>query len=784
MSLSTTLNILPSNPLFKPEFLKDFSDDYLTEIFHSFFEKTSFIQTFSSLLASDQMNPSEKDTLEKVHTFVLHYLSRGSTIPIHLESEKTYRSPLDYFCEKDNAAKYYRGDGGPICEIILKTIEGVFEDVETQNKYQIGLVKPQIFPVIMKKACAYEGYEYSEVDDLSEIDDSEGAFFDASSWIKESLVQGWWRGESLNMTLESLRKSSSSLGSSSVIGGVLEFNYHVGVYLFISPNNSQAILSENGKEFDFICSFLNLQGYIGAFPEMMLAKSTLSRIGFQLDLENSREVLGESDEISCRGCAEDLQELPIDNAMNQPLRIYLKIISNILRSFSEETSQKRPLENWEQKAIGKSLREIYNGCQKASSETSTFPEALNFIYLAIEEMLFLSIFFKPVRDFDQVIYDLIRPRSPTESTVLRFNSGMTSISYIVETAFSSFGEADLHIGLVNGSYYEISELKKYLKKDWSVKKIDPSSPVPDEIDLLLLDLYPNNVTLPEAEEIDVANVISQCLNKRTSEQPLVVVLDTSTTLLTNSKIFELVSRFKDEIENNQLEFITLTSLAKFYTCGLDKYSGGLVVYFGERKGFRDKMLNELNALSTKDPLSEQARTFFSLLFENAMDDVEEYYHQTIESTNKVYSSLSKIPDLEVQKSLLATSLQEKSEHIPVIGLQLKTHSEARGEKWEYTKTLEYYLFKQAQERGLPLLIRASFPFPHSAIVECDTALRFVAGLEAPKREGEYESLFFDLYNEMKTLTIEDERDIRDLKEIPELPKLQKISLKDLLFDAD
>lgn len=160
MSLSTTLDLKQSatGVLYKPEHLSNFQDEYLTKIFKHFFDRACSVQALADSI-------EDFETQRKIKIFALHYLSRGSTIPILNESDIIDRSPLDFIFPKYNAAKYYRGDGHPTLKILDQCVQQRFPAIKELAPDEALLVKPGLFTYIAKKACnkKFMGYKNDQV---------------------------------------------------------------------------------------------------------------------------------------------------------------------------------------------------------------------------------------------------------------------------------------------------------------------------------------------------------------------------------------------------------------------------------------------------------------------------------------------------------------------------------------------------------------------------------------------------------------------------------------------
>ena len=130
-------------------------------------------------------------------------------------------------------------------------------------------------------------------------------------------------------------------------------------------------------------------------------------------------------------------------------------------------------------------------------------------------------------------------------------------------------------------------------------------------------------------------------------------------------------------------------------------------------------------------MSNEAKAFFSLMIGQAMDGIKCFYKKSLENTTLFYKRITEPPLSEPLR------VQPKGDVIPVIGFH---HPESESEQDDWAIQAQDTLSKNALEEDCPLFVRASFPFPHSTVVECGTALRWIAGLDTPSNMEKYPSI--------------------------------------------
>lgn len=626
----------------------------------------------------------------------------------------------------------------------------------------------------------------------NDINSSEWIFFDISQWIQNlikkpiefSEKQANLLNKKLQTVIDAIIYLVDNLGNNSIIGGAFEFVNQIGYCFFLSQEENH----------DLIDQFKNLVSNIGAYPEMLTTKSALVDIDFQLDLPG----VGDSPPLDL-----PMQAHPFEDNFKECLNILDKLMADaqfstffgITKVFLDILY--KPEENIHNVfqdarfAINNSIEIILKNLQLLSEGEIPFCEKMNAIHRIFEELVFHNIFINPQSNTLNAITNFISPLYPRPVTPFLFDSGMATLDYLIESTRTAILEntsqtGNLSLLVTKGVYYEINELADFLEvSGWEISTIEDFT-INTRPDLLILDLFPNDATQINAMEIPATKLINQGLEFASVEQPLTVIIDTSTTLLTNVKVHDIAESFTEPLDQGLLNIIFFTSLAKFYNIGLDKFTGGLALCLGEPQDFQVKagIWAELaRNQNTKDPISSFAQGFFSILLENALGEIENFYKQVLENSNSLYDKLKEglafVPP-ELSSENPGLFLQQKAENIPMIGLRLiesQNHEYSSEEFETLTTNLQYYLYSKARENNLNLFIRASFPFIHSSFVECTTALRLTPGID--QNQEHYAALIFQMNEELKQLNFEG-RELRENEETANLCR-HPGSLESFLF---
>lgn len=748
--------------------------------------------------------------LQNLKVWALHYLSKGAKIPIYHQRGPLHLSIVDYL-RNDNEASYYRGDGGSIISAFRRHFK---EKYLGNSQCKFGVVKPSKFSALIQGACSdkmmidcYNGpFKYRKIDDLNMIaGDSGRSFLDISSVLMPAYKK---QGGDWEKQLKAIQNKVDQLPEETIVGGLVAVDQGVGVYIIFTPTKERNEKIQSDIDDGLMVVFKNLRGAIGAFPDVMFLKNALIKEGFNLQkivdsqpfssnmpsqLKQKVEVQAPSTTPSQEVKQKVEQELDKvlslisaglkDEQINKhPLvRHYYPLIWNLLTELRKES-----LINFNDPEYQRFIGEVaLNAIEKASKQikkindlllkqtncdgAEKYNEILQRIYLGVEEVLSMIPLFephgKPLRLIEQMERTL--PLSPSFNqsgkprSFFAFSSGMSGHDYIVESLLSaqnrSGKEPKTKVVFLEGSYYELTSdtgLKARFADSCDSKVLSVSELISsqEECDLLCLDLHPNFVTIPKASTNPVVEIVTHLLQRRKSKEPLTVVLDTSTTLISDEQVRKIIEHFKNDIEAGRLNLLVESSLAKFYNMGLDKYPGGMVEFYGNPENpFTGQMQNYLRQKETEDPISHESERFFTLILSSSAKEITEFHRQIRDNNDQLYNLL-KGGELQQKKSPIR--LAERSQDVPMLGFQFDSFVESiLGDDEGYsqfhidqakvriTKLMESYIYNKAHSMHLPLTIRGSFPFPNSAIVECHTALRFVLGLEEGVFIKQYAELF-------------------------------------------
>lgn len=363
-----------------------------------------------------------------------------------------------------------------------------------------------------------------------------------------------------------------------------------------------------------------------------------------------------------------------------------------------------------------------------------FHEILQEVYLAYEEFSFSHIAQNRKTPSLQKSLHAIAPCPPYKETHL-CTSGMSGYFHVLK-GLKTFYRRRPTAAFLNTSYYEIVH-KSFLggtlpflcspELDLTIEDfLDPSR----TWDLLFMDLYPNFVSIDPIRIPPIEKILRVHLKNR--KRSLTLILDITGTIVHDEKLVSLVTTFEKEIEEGLLHLIFISSLAKFYTGGMDKYGGGFVQVYS--KGF---------TLDFDDPLSEEGETFFSLMFHDKGTWLENYFKTIQKNSDLMYNFL-----LPLQTKDALFYLCTKDEGIPFIGLSFQRLA-TQLIKSPLTNHhlnciayfLQFYLTAKALTYDLTLTVRDSFGFPTTNMRECGGSFRLTVGIESSSLLKEIANLF-------------------------------------------
>lgn len=363
-----------------------------------------------------------------------------------------------------------------------------------------------------------------------------------------------------------------------------------------------------------------------------------------------------------------------------------------------------------------------------------FHEILQEVYLAYEELSFSHIVQERKTPSLQESLHAIAPCPPYKETHL-CTSGMSGYFHALK-GLKTFYRGKPTAGFLDTSYYEIVH-KSFLggtlrflclpELDLTIEDcLDPSR----TWDLLFMDLYPNFVSIDPIHIPPIEKILRVHLKNR--KRPLTLILDITGTIVHNEKLDSLVTTFEKEIEEGALHLIFISSLAKFYTGGMDKYGGGFVQVYSTQF-----------TLDFDDPLSKEGETFFSLMFHKDGTWLENYFKTIQKNSDLMYNFL--LP-LQTKDSLFY--LCTKDVGIPFIALSFQRLA-TQLIKSPLTNHhlncmayfLQFFLTTKALTHDLTLTVRDSFGFPTTNMRECGGSFRLTVGIESPSLLEEIANLF-------------------------------------------
>lgn len=357
-----------------------------------------------------------------------------------------------------------------------------------------------------------------------------------------------------------------------------------------------------------------------------------------------------------------------------------------------------------------------------------FQEILQEVYLAFEEVSYSQILSSKKLPPLLPALHKAAPSSPLKKTFLA-TSGMSGYYHVMKSLKGLYGKIP-KAAFLNTTYFEITH-KPFMGKaldvltepEMDVTVEDFLTVSPGKWDVLFLDPYPNFVSTDHIDLPPIEKIIHHHLSG--SSSPLTVVLDLTSTILHDPLLKRVIQTFDQEIQQGKLHLFFISSLAKFYTGGFDKYSGGFVQTYSTHP------FNTLKTSLNNDPLSEEATTFFSLIFQERGEWLSSYFKTVQKNTDEMYRLL-----LPLQNDDHPICLCRKEETIPFIGLSLKKlglflyqQSLTNHQLDNITLFFKYFVLAKTFMRDLPLTSRESFGFPTTNLQTSGGALRLTVGVE-------------------------------------------------------
>lgn len=643
--------------------------------------------------APTSANLSKRDFSIDIGISGLHFLFKGAKIPFVNTTSPPHLPFWDYLEYSSN--DYYRADGGNWVKECEQKLGNKY-----CNDWNIFLVKHNTFEMLCryayKESSGTIGADFTIFSPEDSMDNQ--GLLDATHYIDEDHLVKWqqWQGP---------------------VVGLVDLGHNLGLLL---------TLKNEGAKFEY--SLEEMRGTLGAFPEAL----NLKRVMLEKNSTYLKQVLATYP----RNLPLTVPNKPDPNSTSEnetPLaKLTLSLTQCLLEQISiqptnpykdrQTDSYNRAFENF-QKQIGK----------LEAARTSSFQAILERFSLVAEAFIRLLVFYP-------------NPIKPTENEYF-YNSGMSAIAYAITAAVHEFKNPSLV--LLESSYYEIKAewgLKSFLEQYCNIEEQTEEAlqKRQNPCDIIFLDLYPNEVTLKTAQAPNTIQIVEQMFQK--GAKKLVIIIDTSTTYFWSEEIQQkLVTPLQKYINEGKLALVTVNSLAKFAMGGLDKYTGGHIKLFHKQNAFAN-LSARLAEARDQDTLSEEGAKFFHMISQYAKIPLQNLYYNVIRSnTNFLYNELIE-KGFQLDDSLIY--LAKRDDTIPMLGFHFKQIDE--DQMHSFLVLVQHYCQFYALKKGLPLLIRGSFGFLHSAVSECQKALRLTVGLEEQNDLLSYVKLFVNLRNELKS----------------------------------
>lgn len=685
-----------------------------------------------------------KRVKEKVEVFGLQFLFHAAKIPLLNQSIPFHLSFLDYLWS--NEPSYYRGDGGALVKVLLKHLENTPSRFIAQSGAKLGVVTYEQFPSILENLCNKlkdHNYRYGQVADIEEfLRTVETSKQDEYLVIDVTKIVDFANPVICERNFDELKRRADECSVSHprlLIAGVVEVSPGIGVYFMF----------KNAQPMDSLLDVLiNFQSALGAYPEIVLLRHALIRMGYPLEdlirLYPFRDEIHDKDLLEGLA-AKTLENVPLDVApLQECCEETLRLLSDDSTPFSRMSQLYFPLLQQFLKAVQlsllslpldgsplqselvlqpvfKSLSRIHKRVQNIIQlekqrqidnleHSSVFQKQIrasdNFrrisqeYYLIIEETIYLNVFLdiQPTKEADITLeetlnsYPFAPQSSSRESNIQKqsfvFNSGMACYDAVLKSYKSSLSSPSRPVILfMKNCYFELTvekTLSDYLKREFDPQIYDEKKPT--NCDILCLDLYPNYAPHLEVRANDVRTLVRNQL-KIKKGSTLTVMLDTSTTIAWNRKVADIMEEFSEEITHGTLNFIVINSLAKFSMCGFDKYPGGLAQSYCQVTGSQTSSINkklEFQVQQVMYEISSEARKFFSFFIQGNKEQIEKYIERVNDNTDYVYDRLKPI----LQREEACLLLGQRDSLIPMMGLHFTRFFEQLAKKAERSFTTD------------------------------------------------------------------------------------------------
>jgi hypothetical protein len=687
-SLKNAMTMKLKKSLIPPEIpqkaLSLFEDDFLREVFRKGAE------AITRVIALIESFPIDAQVERKLKIWVLNYLSRNAKNTLFEQRGPVHFSPFEQ--QRSNQNEYYRMNGGAITPFLLSFLKETYALPE--KGYFLGAIKRGHFSFLI-----------------------EAIFHNEPFYLISDILQ-----KGLPHPFKPFIDQWTERDPEGIFGGEFELK-HQTFYLIFAKRD----LTDLMELFGSVCSG------IGGVPDCAALYHALIDHDFLLQHLYT------------------LSPLPLEPLFKRKNTVvnrleYSRLNTAIAEQYLDFFGQyvKKEEDNPHLAAIVEIDQMPYRTLNRK------FQDILQEVYLAYEELSFSLILSGSKTPPLQRALHAMAPSPPYKKTVL-CTSGMSGYFHVFRSLKTFYGRKP-KAAFLNTTYYEIVH-KTLMGKaldlmciptiDLTIEAmLDPTS----DWDILCMDLYPNFVSIDPVQNPPIEKILQAHLKDRRG--PLTIILDITGTIVQDEILAHLVQTFEKDIETGWLHLIFISSLAKFYTGGLDKYGGGFVQTYSVALH-----------LDFKDPLSEEAETFFSLIFHENGTWLKKYYATIQQNSDRMYHSLR---PLQTKNSLF--HLCTKDQNNPFIGLSFHClaskiiHTPLTNHHLScIAYFLQYFLLARSLPHDLSLTVRDSFGFPTTNMRQCGGMLRLTVGIENPS-----------LLEELAAWLIQEEKTMQ--KELDHLPE--------------
>ena len=160
------------------------------------------------------------------------------------------------------------------------------------------------------------------------------------------------------------------------------------------------------------------------------------------------------------------------------------------------------------------------------------------------------------------------------------------------------------------------------------------------VDVIMVDIHPNDATKKRIVSNEVSTLISEVLAKKSGEKDfrLTVMIDITLNHPGEEEVKAIREAAQPFIASGKLNLVFVESLAKFSQMGMDKHSGGLVFAYNDGTSWQafNESLEQAKARDTVDPTIHK---YFQALFRHAEAEQKEYLQRVRANTKRVHQML-------------------------------------------------------------------------------------------------------------------------------------------------